>query len=194
MQSGMQQTLAQEWQKRMATRSGIVALLLTVPVLAAVVIGFSAGLGALPLGISALATGPDDPGVEPVAPSSADLNLTATPAAPASSPAAATGEGTGDASAASGTFPGTVATTPGVIPPSGSDLGGDGSGGSGGGRSGGGITTPVPGPVSSPSSSPTSAPVVNVPSVPGGGGAGEAVNGAVNNVGGAVQGVLEQAP
>ena len=118
MQSGMQQTLAQEWQKRMATRSGIVALLLTVPVLAAAVIGFSGGLGALPLGISSLATGPDDTVVEPVSPPPADFNLTATPAPPPSSPAAATGAGTGDASAASGTEQGTVATTPGVIAPS----------------------------------------------------------------------------
>src|SRR2546423_1062364 len=51
-------TLAQEWRRRMVARGTIGALLLAVPVLAAAAIGFSAGAGGLPFGISSFASGP----------------------------------------------------------------------------------------------------------------------------------------
>jgi hypothetical protein len=54
----MQDTLAQDWRKRMAARSTVCAMLLAIPVLTAVVVGFSAGPGGLPFGISALTSGP----------------------------------------------------------------------------------------------------------------------------------------
>lgn len=54
----MQDTLAHDWRKRMAARSTVCAMLLAVPVLVAALIGFSAGPGGLPFGISSLASGP----------------------------------------------------------------------------------------------------------------------------------------
>jgi hypothetical protein len=57
----MQDTLAQDWRKRMAARSTVCAMLLAIPVLTAVLIGFSAGPGGLPFGISSLASGPSEP-------------------------------------------------------------------------------------------------------------------------------------
>jgi hypothetical protein len=57
-QQTMHDTLVQEWRRRMASRSMLGALLLSVPVLAAAAIGVSAGPGGLPFGISTLANGP----------------------------------------------------------------------------------------------------------------------------------------
>jgi N-acetyl-gamma-glutamyl-phosphate reductase len=51
-------TLAQDWRRRMVTRSTLCALLLAIPVLAAAAIGVSAGPGSLPFGISSLVNGP----------------------------------------------------------------------------------------------------------------------------------------
>src|SRR5919198_5975245 len=56
----MQDTLAHEWRRRMAARSSLCAMLLAVPVGVAALIGFSAGPGGLPLGISALTSGPTE--------------------------------------------------------------------------------------------------------------------------------------
>src|SRR5918999_2335039 len=51
-------TLAGEWRRRMVARSTIGAVLLAIPVMAAAAIGFSAGPGGLPFGISSFANGP----------------------------------------------------------------------------------------------------------------------------------------
>ena len=51
-------TLAQDWRRRMVTRSTLCALLLAIPLLAAAAIGVSAGPGSLPFGISSLVNGP----------------------------------------------------------------------------------------------------------------------------------------
>src|SRR3954465_10146094 len=52
------ETLAHDWRRRMATRSVLAAMLLSIPLLAAAVIGFSGGVGSLPFGIAALTGGP----------------------------------------------------------------------------------------------------------------------------------------
>jgi hypothetical protein len=182
----MQETLAQEWQKRMAARSGLVALLLSIPVLTAVVIGFSGGIGGLPLGISSLATGPDDSALRATPSGAFDLSSAA--GAPAAGTATAAGGGASPGADA-GTSPGAAGATPvGIVPVVPGDSGGGGGGGGGGEPSRGPEPAPVPPPPPAP------APVIEVPVDPTGGTVNETVNGAVTQVQSTVDGVLQQVP
>jgi hypothetical protein len=177
----MQETLAHEWRRRMATRSTLVALLLSVPVFAAALIGFSGGIGGLPFGINALATGPEaeSPGV------SLQQTQPASSIAPVLAPAAdavaatAGGDGAGPAAgdAGAGTDPAPVSP---VSP------GSPGGGGGGGGGNGSGGSTPgAPAPPSAPQA--PQAPAVAVPELPA---APEPVGSAVEDVTGTVEGTV----
>jgi hypothetical protein len=188
MRETVDDTLAGEWQKRMAARSGLVALLLAVPVLVAAVIGFSGGFGALPLGISSLATGPEESTLETSQPTSAlDLDGSIRTAATSPSDGAGGGAGGSGSGAAGGSgSPGLDPGTSSFVPTS----GGGGGGGSGGGGGGGAppASDPAPAPPAPASSSPV--PPVELPADPTGG----AVRGVVDQVNETVGGVLDQAP
>jgi hypothetical protein len=103
----MQETLAHEWRKRMAARSTVCAMLLAIPVLVVVLIGFNGGLGALPFGISSLATGPSEQSisVNGQRPSSAVSRLVASASATTTTVAApaTTGGGGGQTTTGGGT-------------------------------------------------------------------------------------------
>lgn len=138
----MQDTLAHEWRRRMAARSSLCAMLLAVPVGVAALIGFSAGPGGLPLGISSLANGPTENaiGVAPSGDRSRALSqiARATTAAAVTVPAvSATGPGAAGPPAAEGGAGGLVdgggASNPG-------DSGAGEAGGGGPGTTAGGGT------------------------------------------------------
>ncbi|MEK6276462.1 MAG: hypothetical protein AABM29_00385 [Actinomycetota bacterium] len=146
----MQETLAHDWRKRMVARSSICAMLFAIPVLAAVLIGFSSGLGGLPFGINSLASGPSQDSVDVASQAAGDSAAlaasasTATARTPADSGAGGTGGGgtgggaggggTGGGGTGGGTATGpTTGTLPGGDPPL--NLGGGGSP-SGGGNAG----------------------------------------------------------
>ena len=151
----MQETLAYEWRRRMAARSSLVAMLLAVPVMAAVVIGFSGGVGSLPFGISSLAGGPSADSVGAQGGVAPALNLTAVSGAPAavavgtSAAAAGAPEGGGLTAQSPGTAaPGVDALPPaGSAPPAGETrTPGETGGAGGGGGVAGGAPPPAPAP------------------------------------------------
>jgi hypothetical protein len=102
----------------MATRSSLVAMLLAVPLLVAVLVGFSGGIGTLPFGISSLASGPsiESSGIPPGTTPTQNLSGLVTPAGTAGVavvPTAAGGTATvgGDGNPGPG-----AAAPPGVTP------------------------------------------------------------------------------
>jgi hypothetical protein len=187
MRDPAQETLAGEWQKRMAARSGLVALLLAIPVLVAAVIGFSGGLGAFPLGISSLATGPDEAPLEPASQPTRALNLgggtrTAAASLPGGGPGAS-----GSTAGSSGDGVATISPGSTSFVPTSSGGAGSGSDGGSGGGSPGSSGSPPAAPPSSPSTPSQPAPSIQLPVDPTGG----AVSGAVNQVNETVGGVLD---
>jgi len=161
-------TLAQEWRRRMASRGVFSAVLLAVPVLVAAAIGFSAGPGGLPFGISSFANGPNDSSLADGAKQArgnitrligSASTATVSPAAAPTSGGASSGRGggstggggSGGGGGGSTSGSGTTITDPTATNPDGGapgitlpDLptqppsGGGGGGGGGGGTGGGG--------------------------------------------------------
>jgi hypothetical protein len=168
-------TLAQEWRRRMASRGVFSAVLLAVPVLVAAAIGFSAGPGGLPFGISSFANGPNDPSLADGA-TQARGNITrligsastatVSPAAAPTSGGASSGRdggGGGDSAGGGGSGGG-----------GGGHVGSTGGGGSGfgvgGGSTGGGSSTPAAPSTPSVPDTPSAPIVPGLPSMPGTGG------------------------
>ena len=182
----MHETLAQEWQRRMAARSGLVALLFAIPVLVALLIGFSGGLGTFSLGVSSLATGPDEEILRSAARPASALDLSAPVPAPApgATVTAAGADGGGASGAPTASSPGLTPVGAAPVAPS--------SGGGGGGEAGGAGTSPPP--VSEPPPAPPPAPPVSIPADPTGGTLSDAVNGAATQVQGTVDDVAGQVP
>src|SRR5882724_7267201 len=125
-------TLAQDWRRRMVTRSTLCALLLAIPLLAAAAIGVSAGPGSLPFGISSLVNGPSGSTVGVIG--KAGINGVAPTASvpTVSRLAAPNGSATGGGSSGSGSGGGAAGGGSG----GGAPVGSTGSGGSGNGSNG----------------------------------------------------------
>jgi hypothetical protein len=164
-------TLAQDWRRRMVTRSTLCALLLAIPVLAAAAIGVSAGPGSLPFGISSLVNGPSGstvgvngkPGINGVAPT-ASVPTVASTTAPGG---AATGVGSSGGGSGGGAGGGG-----GSGGGSGGGHGGGSTGSTGGGGSSGSPTTGGSGSGSISVPNPAGGDPINVPNPGGNGGGG----------------------
>jgi trimeric autotransporter adhesin len=157
----MQETLAHDWSRRMAGRSILVAMLLAVPVLMGVVIGFSSGVGGLSFGIGSLASGPENSAATGGGPGAASgLPGLGAVAGAVAAPLAATGPGTGGgdgggpaAVTGPGLPPTVISVPPGIGPtPGGTRQVGQTTAG-GGSAGGGGSSSPLPGPEALPSPS-----------------------------------------
>jgi hypothetical protein len=191
-------TLAQEWRRRMASRGMFSAVLLAVPVLMAAAIGFSAGPGGLPFGISSFANGPNDSSLAGGKDARGNniSRLIGSASTATVSPAAlpiAGGASSGGGGSGGGGPVGSHGGGGGGGVGGGSTGGGGGStsgGGSGGAPTGGGSPT-VPVVPSTPSvpSAPSAPSLPSVPSAPSLPGTGDGGGGSVNPLGGALGGV-----
>ncbi len=148
-QETLHDTLAREWRRRMATRGILSAALLSIPVLVAAVIGFSAGPGGF-LGLGAFAGAPSDPSAGAAGQQAGGhLSRLVGSASSTNSPGtAATGTGAARGDAGGGSGGGGGLTGGGGSGGGRGPLGTTGSGGSTGpgttGTTGGGTTLPDP--------------------------------------------------